>query len=131
MKHLPTFFLIVDTGFIAYWVITALHLIPETWLYNDYTNPLLVNWNWSFMPIDILVSITGYTALYYRSKKRHQWVPLAIISLTLTSASGLMAIAFWVIGRDFELQWWLPNHFLLVYPWFFIPGLIKSNKPVA
>jgi hypothetical protein len=48
------------------------------------------------------------------------------LSLALTSCSGLMAISFWAIRGDFDLSWWLPNLFLLVYPLFFLPGFLRS-----
>ena len=37
MKSLKYFFLFVDISFILYWAITAIHLIPAEYLYNDYT----------------------------------------------------------------------------------------------
>jgi hypothetical protein len=49
-KTLKGLFLFTDIGFILYWVITALALIPKEYLYQDYTNELLVAWNWSFFP---------------------------------------------------------------------------------
>lgn len=45
MRMLKYFFLVVDFGFIAYWVVTAFDLIPAKHLYNDYTNEILINWN--------------------------------------------------------------------------------------
>jgi hypothetical protein len=127
MKHLPKFFLVVDIGFILYWLITALHVIPEEYLYNDYKNPLLVSWNWSFLSIDLLVSFTGLFSLYLRSRQKATWRYFAIISLVLTSASGLMAVSFWTITGDFDLLWWTPNLFLLLYPIYFLRGLIHES----
>lgn len=51
---------------------------------------------------------------------------MALISLTLTFCSGLQAIAFWIIKADYDLMWWIPNLYLLIYPLFFIPKLIKT-----
>jgi hypothetical protein len=115
MKHLPKFFLVVDLGFIVYWLITAFHLIDEAYLYNDYTNPILVAWNWSFFPLDMAISGSGFYSLFLRGKKKEFWRFWALISLVMTSVSGLMAISYWTITGDFQLQWWLPNLFLLVY----------------
>lgn len=124
MKALRPWFLVVDVGFIAYWLVTALHLLPPDVLYNDYTNPVLVAWNWSFMPLDLLVSATGLGSLYLWRRGDPRCERLALVSLALTSASGLQAIAYWAIRGEFDPAWWLPNLFLLAYPWFFIPRLV-------
>ena len=128
MKRLPWFFYTVDFGFIAYWLITAIGVIPAEYLYNDYKNPILVAWNWSFFPIDIAVSVTGLYSMYLKKKGEAKWTSMAILSLALTSASGLMAISYWVIVRDFEWQWWLPNLFLLCYPVYFLRQFLQKEK---
>jgi Family of unknown function (DUF5360) len=124
-SRLASLMVLTDLGFIAYWLVTFMHLLPEAWLYQDYTNPLLVSWNVSFMPIDLLISASGLTALARARRHDASERPLAIISLTLTSASGLMAIAFWALRGDFEVAWWLPNLFLLIAPAFFLPRLLQ------
>lgn len=127
MKTLKYIFLFVDISFIIYWLITLLHIIPSQYLYSDYQNPILVDWNWSFFPLDILVSASGLLSLHLARKGRSSWRSFALISLILTSTSGLQAIAFWTLRKDFELNWWLPNLFLLIYPLFFIPRLVAST----
>jgi hypothetical protein len=126
MKSLKYIFIIVDTFFVIYWVITALHLIPDEYLYNDYKNSILVNWNWSFFPLDILVSSTGYYSIFLDKSGNRKWQVFALISLILTSISGLQAISYWVLAKEFDLMWWIPNLFLLIYPFFFI-FKISSN----
>jgi Family of unknown function (DUF5360) len=113
MSPLKYFFLLIDLGFIAY-------------LYNDYTNPVLVNWNWSFFPLDMFVSGTGLFSLYLFRKGNQKWRVSALISLILTSVSGLQAISYWVLAHDYDPTWWIPNLFLLIYPVFFIPKLVRS-----
>lgn len=115
-RGLPTLMVLTDLGFIVYWVVTGLHLLPPQWLYRDASNALMVDWNWSFLSLDLLVSFTGLLALTLSRRGNHAAQGLVTISLTLTSASGLMALSFWVLRRDFDLGWWLPNGFLLVYP---------------
>jgi len=127
MNKLMIFFLITDIGFILYWGITILGLIPQEYLYQDYTNQLLVTWNWSFFPLDILISITGFISLHLLRKKNDRWKLAALISLILTFCSGLQAIAFWTIKLDFDISWWIPNLYLLIYPLFFIPSLLKDK----
>ncbi|MDC0681020.1 DUF5360 family protein [Sorangium atrum] len=126
MRALPYLFIAVDGGFILYWLITVLHVIPAEHLFNDYDNPLMVAWNWSFLPIDLAVSVTGVGALSLRRKGIAAWERLATVSLVFTTSSGLMAISFWAIVGDYNLSWWAPNLFLLVYPWFFLPRLLMK-----
>ncbi|TGN08721.1 DUF5360 family protein [Leptospira ilyithenensis] len=120
MKTLRPFFLITDIGFVLYWFITILHIIPDEWLFKDYNNPLLVSWNWSFLPLDLLISFSGLFSLYLYGKANSAWKPISLISLVLTFSSGLQAIAFWGIRLDFDITWWLPNLYLLLYPIYFI-----------
>ena len=72
-KSLKGLFLFTDIGFILYWVFTALALIPKEYLYQDYTNELLVAWNWSFFPLDILISITGMYSIYLHKQMNIKW----------------------------------------------------------
>lgn len=127
-KSLKFLFLITDIGFIFYWFVTLFELIPKEYLYQDYQNELLVIWNWSFFPLDILISATGLISIYLNKEKNLKWKSFALISLTLTFCSGLQAIVFWMIKFDFDLMWWIPNLFLLVYPLYFIPILLNNNK---
>jgi len=34
------------------------HVIPESYLFKDYDNPILQAWNWSFLPLDLCISFT-------------------------------------------------------------------------
>jgi len=126
-RVLKWFFLGVDIGFIVYWTITLFRLIPAEFLFEDYNNPLLVAWNWSFLPLDLFISATGLSSIYFQKKQQSIWKSLALISLVLTFCSGLQAIAFWVIRLEFNPVWWIPNLILLLYPLFFIPRFVKST----
>ena len=127
MNRLKPFFLVVDIGFLLYWAITAFALIPATYLFQDYTNPILVAWNWSFLPLDLFVSATGLSSVYFHSRSRIVWRQLALLSLVLTFCSGLQAIAFWAFRCEFDLFWWAPNLFLMIYPLFFLPQFILPS----
>lgn len=105
-----------DLGFLVYWAITAMHVLPAAWLFKDYDDPILQAWNWSFVPIDLLTSATGLAALGWARRGDPRADAMTLISLTLTSCSGLMAVAFWTLRADFDPAWWLPNLFLLLYP---------------
>ena len=125
MKGLKYIFLFVDIGFILYWIITLLNIIPPEYLYSEYNNPIMVDWNWSFLPLDLFISITGLMSIYTFNRNREAWKKWALISLVLTFTSGLQAIVFWTIRLDFNFSWWLFNGFLLIYPLFYIPRFIK------
>ena len=127
-KGLFQIFFVVDIGFIIYWTITYLHLLPPELLYKDYANSILVDWNWSFFPIDMLISTSGLNAIRLFRKGSGNWVHFALVSLFLTMSSGLMAISFWTFHRDFDFGWWLPNLFLLIYPVFYLRNLNHSIK---
>lgn len=134
MKTLRPIFLAVDFGFIAYWLVTALQLLPAEWLYQDHGDPLMVAWNWSFAPLDLAVSVTGLWSLRLWNRRDPRHVRLALVSLALTSASGFQAISFWVARCDFNLWWWAPNLFLLLYPWYFIARFMRgeaAERPVG
>jgi len=126
MNKLKYYFLVVDIGFIVYWFITLLGVIPGEYLFKDYNNPILWAWNWSFLPLDLFISASGLTSVYLWRQKNPNWAPLALISLVLTFCSGLQAIAFWSIRLDFDISWWLPNLFLLLYPLFFMKSVFRT-----
>ncbi|MDQ6596469.1 hypothetical protein E2K98_28875 [Bacillus salipaludis] len=125
MKMLKYFFIITDVGFLIYWLITLVHVIPKQYLFKDYNHPILVAWNWSFLPLDLLISITGFLSLYFFSKQNMLWCSFALISLVLTFCSGLQAIVFWIIRLDFDWTWWLFNLYLIIYPCVFLRSILK------
>lgn len=127
-RSLSWLMLLTDIGFLAYWAATFLQWIPKSYVYQDYSNPLLVAWNLSFLPLDLFISGTGLASVALWRKQRSAWQPLALISMVLTFCSGLQAIAFWSFRADFDPVWWIPNLFLLLYPCFYIPGLIRSEQ---
>ncbi len=127
MNRLKYYFLVVDIGFIVYWLITLLGVIPGEYLFKDYNNPILWAWNWSFLPLDLFISASGLTSVYLWRQQNANWAPLALISLVLTFCSGLQAIAFWGIRLDFDISWWLPNLFLLLYPLFFMKSVFLAS----
>ncbi|GGT47194.1 DUF5360 family protein [Nonomuraea spiralis] len=122
--------LLTDLGFVAYFTITGLGLIPPEWAFADYADPLMVDWNWSFLWIDLTASATGLTSLWLLRRARPTGEPLMLVSLVLTAASGLMAIAFWTLRGDFALAWWIPNLYLLLFPLPAIAGLtVRGRSP--
>lgn len=122
---------ITDVTFLLYWSMTSLaelsviH-VPSEWMYADYNQPQIVAWNWSFFPLDVVLSIVGLSAVAASNRSSSLWRPLAVISLTLTSVAGGMAISYWVLLRQFDPSWFLPNLALCIWPLIFLPGLVKG-----
>ncbi|KKB71534.1 MULTISPECIES: YvaD family protein [Bacillus] len=130
MKYLKPFLLVTDIGFILYWFVTFFHLIPESAAFKNYDDPVVIAWNWSFLPLDLLISISGLASLYLHKKKRPLWKSAALVSLVLTFCSGLQAIAFWLFSGDFDPFWWSFNLFLMIYPLYFIRFLLTDDTAV-
>ncbi|GAA2595614.1 DUF5360 family protein [Actinomadura fulvescens] len=114
--------LLTDVGFLLYWVVACGGMIPQELAYKDYADPVLADWNTSFLPLDLAASVTGLASLC----RPRGWQVLMTVSLTLTSTAGLQAIAFWALRGDFSLTWWLPNLFLLLFP---LPALALLFRP--
>lgn len=127
MKILRIFFIVTDIGFIVYWLITLLQIIPVQFLFKDYNNPILSAWNWSFFPLDMCISFTGIYSLLLYSNRNQLWKKVALISLVLTFCSGLQALSFWSLRSDFDLIWWTFNIYLLMYPFFFAKGMLNER----
>jgi hypothetical protein len=99
-----------DVGFLAYWLATATRVIPP------YPDEVLVDWNWSYLVLDLVASGSGLAALWLLRRGHPAGRPLVVVSLALTHAAGLTALNFWVLREDYALQWWLPNLWLTVFP---------------
>jgi len=117
-----TVLLTIDFGFIFYWLLIALNLIPHEWVFQNYDDPNVRAWNWSFLPLDIAASITGFMGIKGKGN-----LALLVMSSTLTMVAGGMALAFWGIQGFFNLGWWLPNLFLFVAGLIFLVRLVKSQ----
>jgi hypothetical protein len=117
---------LVDGVMLLYWAVTALVAfglvaIPAEYLYKGYHDPLLVAWNWSFMPLDIGFALAGRQAAAGKP-----WRGLAAVSLALTGCAGGMAIAFWTLTHDFDPLWWIPNLILVAIPLVWLPRLVAT-----
>ncbi len=103
----------IDLGFIVYWTMIVFRLLPPEAMFDGYEKPEVQAWNWSFLPLDLLASLTGIAG---NTLKRVNQKVLLTTSLVLTSVAGGMAIGYWAFLGDFELTWWLPNLILLLFP---------------
>ena len=53
LNRMRPFLLLTDIGFLLYWsvsvlVLAGVNLVPKEYLFNDYENPIVQAWNWSF-----------------------------------------------------------------------------------
>jgi hypothetical protein len=127
---------VTDVAFLAYWALTAAFAIgwidlPADYLYLNYHDPRVVGWNWSFFPLDIAFSLTGLAAVRLAARNDPLWRPMALVSLTLSSTAGLMAISYWTVMGEFEPVWFGINLALFLWPLFFIPKLMCAVTPRA
>lgn len=125
MKRMKPLLLLTDIGFILYWslslvILAGFQVVPPEWMFKDYENPLINAWNWSFFPLDMVLSVCGLLAVRLHAKGNSAWVSLAGFSLALTFCAGFMAVSFWAIRGDFDPVWWGMNLFLMVWPLFFV-----------
>lgn len=131
MKRMKPLVITTDVAFIVYWaaslpILFGWDLIPGSLLFKDYHDPIVNAWNWSFFPLDMVLSICGLIAVRRHSRGDASWRPLAAFSLALTFCAGFMAISFWAIRLDFDPMWWAPNLFLTIWPLFFLPQLARG-----
>ena len=122
--------IVTDSSFIHYWGLTGsmafgLVTVPPEWLFSDYTDPNIVAWNWSFMPLDLLASPTGLIALR-ASQLGKIWRDETLISLALTFCAGFTALSFWIFQGSFDAGWWAPNLFLMLWPLFMLPQVLTK-----
>lgn len=120
---------VTDVLFLAYWATAALSAagllhIPPQYMYAGYGEPRVTAWNWSFLPLDLAFSVVGLFAVRSARRGDPLWRPLALISLILTQVAGLMAVGYWALMGEFDPSWFLPNLALVVWPVFFLPGLV-------
>tara|TARA_R110000868_G_scaffold128679_1_gene336954 strand:+ start:2138 stop:2545 length:408 start_codon:yes stop_codon:yes gene_type:complete len=119
---------VTDLLFLSYWGVSGLYVlgimnVPESMLYANYHDLRVFAWNWSFLPLDVIFSVTGLMAITAANRGRPWWPSLALISLVLSSAAGGMAISYWIILCEFDPSWFLPNLVLFLWPLFFIRGI--------
>ena len=107
-----------EIGMLLYWLFAGtvalgvLNVSPE-YMYSDYKNPVVVSWNWSFFPLDILFALLGLCARFGNFNSTRKEL-LSNVSLSLMFCAGLMAVSFWVINGDYEVFWWSINLWLLI-----------------
>jgi len=123
---------ITEVGMTIYWVfavivIVGLINVPPEYMYSDYNNPIIVSWNWSFFPVDILFATLGLFSRFGKSSLHHKQM-LSTVSLSLMFCAGLMAISFWIIQGEYNPFWWGINLWLVALSsWVFIGNYCGKN----
>ena len=124
---------VTDLLFLLYWAFSTLVILrlipaPAAFMYKDYDQAAVCAWNWSFLPLDMCFSLSGLAAVAAARRGSDVWRPLALISLTLTMAAGLMAVSYWGLMGQFDPAWFLPNLALVLWPLPFLPRLIGASR---
>ena len=125
---------VTDVAFIIYWVVAALSQtgivhVPAEWMYANYDQADVIAWNWSFLPMDLAFSVFGLKAVAAARREDPSWRAFAIVSLTLTMAAGGMAVSYWAILGELDPFWFLSNLALVIWPLFFMRGLMSDLEP--
>ena len=120
-RSLKFLMLATDSGLLVYWAMSALVAmrllnLPSDWLFGHHDDPAVQAWNWSFLPLDVVLSVAGLMSVRLAARNATPWRTLATLSLALTVAAGLMAISFWAVRGEFDLVWWAFNLYLMTWP---------------
>ncbi len=126
---------ITEAGMLAYWLFAALVAleaidVPPQYMYSDHQNPLIVTWNWSFFPIDVLFALSGLASRFLAmSVWKREF--LTVVSLSLMFCAGLMAISFWAIQQTFDPFWWGMNFWLIILSFMVLTLKFRQPKSVS
>lgn len=107
---------VTDVGFLLYWALIIAEALPPEAMFDEYTDPRVVAWNWSFLPLDVAASLTGLAAVRALRRGRSAASALLALSLALTATAGGMAVAYFAQRGQFDPAWMLPNLALLLFP---------------
>ncbi len=112
--------LITDLCFLTYWIATVFGAVS--------VGPDLVirQWNWSFLGLDLTAIAFGLSGLVIGRRDAAAALPVITVSLSLTSAAGLMALNFYLVSGDYDPRWWIPNLWLFAFPAFALVSLLRS-----
>ncbi|MBD1556360.1 YvaD family protein [Vibrio sp. S9_S30] len=128
-----TLLTITELGMAAYWILAILDTtntisIPPEYMYSDHKNKIVVAWNWSFFPMDIMFVVLGLVSRFSGISQVNKNF-LSIFSLSLMFCAGIMAISYWTIMREFDVFWWGVNLWLLgLSSWCLLTQFIKAKR---
>jgi len=102
-RSLKFLMLATDSGLLVYWAMSALVAmrllnIPSDWLFGHHDDPAVQAWNWSFLPLDVVLSVAGLMSVRLAARNAATWRTLATLSLALTVAAAAVVILLGVTG---------------------------------
>jgi len=77
-----------DVGFLIYWAVVATRPVPARLMFVEYADPRVQAWNWSFLPLDLAASLTGFAAASSVRRGGAQASARLALSLGLTATAG-------------------------------------------
>lgn len=119
--------LAIDVGFVVYWVLVAGRLLPPEAMFAEYDDPRVAAWNWTFLPLDLAASATGFAAVAALRAGSPAAPARLAVSLALTATAGGAAVAYWALRGQWDPWWMLPNLLLLVVPLPMLARLVRSG----
>lgn len=120
---------VTDLGFIAYWALIITDALPPEAMFDEYTDPRVAAWNWSFLPLDVAASLTGIAAVRAVRGSRPAAPTLLALSLALTATAGGMAVAYFAHRGQADPGWLVPNLALLLFPLPLLVRLARTGRP--
>jgi hypothetical protein len=113
---------VTDVGLLVYWGLTAVGVLSVG------SDPRLVAWNWSFLPLDLLAVAAGL--IWSALPRGHRWSgPAFAAALALTHAAGLMALSFFALWGSWDASWWLINLWLALMPVGLAAASLRGARP--
>ena len=91
-------------------------MFPAQVLFEEYDDPRVAAWNWSFLPLDVAASLTGLAAARAVRRATPAAPALLSISLALTATAGGMAVVYFAQRGQFDPFWMSSNLALLLFP---------------
>ncbi|MEU3657952.1 DUF5360 family protein [Streptomyces sp. NPDC032161] len=120
---------LTDVGFVVYWALVIIGALPPEAMFDEYTDPRVTAWNWSFLPLDIAASISGLAAVRAMRRGSHAAPAALTLSLALTATAGGMAVAYFTLRGQLDPSWLLPNLALLLFPLPLLTRLTCTGRP--
>ena len=125
---------LTEVFMLLYWLfatLVALKLITVSaeLMYPDHTDPTIVAWNWSFLPIDLLFALCGLASRFLGLSSSTKQT-LSVFSLSLMFCAGLMALTFCVIVGFYDAFWWDTNLWLVLLPVFVAASTFACSERV-
>jgi hypothetical protein len=107
---------LTDLGFLLYWTLVITGALPPSARFAEYADPKVTAWNWSFLPLDLVASLSGLSAVQALRRGSSAAAVQLAMSLSLTATAGGMAVVYWAQRGQWDPRWIGPNLYLLLFP---------------